>query len=86
MENLLVKEEKINFCKKEFDKMVEVIKADLNGVDDEHSKYKGLYPFEYKGHVEINKVILDAHIDILMEHLKYMKAKIRHDEAYIEKR
>lgn len=86
MENLLVKDEKINFCKEEFAKYIEAIKADLNGVDDEHSKYKVLYPFDYKGHVEINKVVLDAHIDLLMEHLKYMKAKIRHDEAYIEKR
>ncbi|MCQ2208030.1 MAG: hypothetical protein MJZ02_07425 [Paludibacteraceae bacterium] len=86
MENLLVKDEKINFCKEEFAKYIEAIKADLNGVDDEHSKYKGLYPFDYKGHVEINKVELDTHSELLMEHLKYMKAKIRHDEANKEKR
>ena len=66
--------------------MVADVQADLNGVDEDRSKYKGLYPFEYKDHVEVNKVILDAHIDLLMEHLKYMKAKIKHDEAYIEKR
>ena len=86
MENILAKKEKMDFCIKEFNKMVADVQADLNGVDEDRSKYKGLYPFDYKDHVEVNKVILDAHIDLLMEHLKYMKANIKHDEAYIEKR
>jgi hypothetical protein len=86
MENILAKKEKMDFCIKEFNKMVADVQADLNGVDEDRSKYKGLYPFDYKDHVEVNKVILDAHIDLLMEHLKYMKAKIKHDETYIEKR
>ncbi|MBQ0030164.1 MAG: hypothetical protein MJZ24_08810 [Paludibacteraceae bacterium] len=86
MENILAKEEKIEFCKKEFAKAVEYINQDLNGVDEDRSKYKGLYPFDYKGHVEINKAILDSHIDMLIAHLNYMKEKIRHDEAYLDKR
>ena len=86
MENILAKQEKVDFCKKEFNGMVEYIKADLEGVSDENSKYKGLYPFEYKEHIEINKSIMDAHIDALIAHLKYMKEKIKHDETYLEKR
>ncbi len=86
MENILAKQEKIEFCAKEFGKMTDEIKNDLKGVDEDRSKYKGLYPFDYKNHVEINKVILDAHIDALIAHLNYMKEKIHHDEAYLEKR
>lgn len=86
MENILAKSEKIEVCRKEFDALSKLIASDLKGVPDEKSKYKGLYPFDYKLHVEINKEEMNQHIDALIAHLNYMKEKIRHDEAYIEKR
>ncbi len=86
MENILVKKEKVTFCMDELTKKVENLKTDLNGVEEDRSKYKQLYPFEYSKHVEINKVILHHDIDELMEHLKYMKEKIRHDETFLASR
>lgn len=86
MENILAKQEKIDFCKKELASLVSNLNEDLKGVAEEDSKYKGLYPFDYKEHLEVNKTLLDSHIEMLIAHLKYMKEKIKHDESYLEKR
>lgn len=86
MENILAKKEKVDFCIEEFNKKVKNVSADLAGVDESRSRYKQLYPFEYKKHVEINKHILHHDLDELIEHLKYMKEKIRHDETFLASR
>lgn len=83
MENILAKKEKVEFCLEELKKKTNNLISDLGGVEEERSKYKSLYPFEYSKHVEINKVILHHDIDDLIEHLKYMKEKIKHDETFL---
>ena len=82
----IAKREKVDFCIEEFNKKVRNVSADLAGVDESRSRYKQLYPFEYKKHVEINKHILHHDLDELIEHLKYMKEKIRHDETFLASR
>ncbi|HOI25858.1 MAG TPA: hypothetical protein PLN63_00350 [Paludibacteraceae bacterium] len=86
MENILAKKEKVTFCKDEFAKKYSALVNDLNGVDEDRSKYKQLYPFDYTKHVEINKAILHHDIDEMIEHLKYMKEKIKHDETFLTAR
>ncbi len=86
MENILAKKEKVDFCIQEFNKKAANVLEHLNGVDSSRSKYKSLYPFDYSKHVEINKEIMRHDIDELIAHLNYMKEKIKHDEAYLDKR
>jgi len=86
MENILAKKEKVDFCTHEFNKRAANVLEHLKGVDNSRSKYKSLYPFDYTKHVEINKEVMHYDIDELIDHLKYMKEKIRHDETYLDKR
>lgn len=84
MENILAKKEKVTFCKEELEKKFQNLMNDLNGVAEDRSKYKQLYPFEYTKHVEINKAILHHDIEEMIKHLNYMKEKIRHDETFLD--
>lgn len=83
MENILAKREKVAFCQEELEKRYKNLMANLNGVEEDRSKYKQLYPFEYTKHVEINKVILHHDIEEMIAHLQYMKEKIKHDETFL---
>jgi hypothetical protein len=86
MEHILAKKEKVDFCKNELTDKVNQLLNDLEGIDEERSKYKQLYPFEYPKHIEINRQILHYNIDDLIKHLKYMKEKIKHDDTFLDKR
>ncbi|MBO4805027.1 MAG: hypothetical protein J6Y37_08255 [Paludibacteraceae bacterium] len=83
MENILAKKEKVTFCQEELEKRFKNLMNDLNGVEDDRSKYKTLYPFEYTKHVEINKAIMHHDIEEMIAHLQYMKEKIKHDETFL---
>jgi hypothetical protein len=86
MENILAKKEKVDFCKKELENKVNQLWSELEGIGEDRSKYKQLYPFEYPKHIEINREILHHTIDDLIKHLKYMKEKIVHDDTFLDKR
>ena len=86
MENILAKKEKVDFCIHEFNKKAADVLEHLKGVDESRSKYKSLYPFDYVKHVEINKEIMHHDIDELINFMKYMKEKIKHDETFLDKR